>query len=74
MCVLFQILSNGFFVNRIVVADVVHVHAAGARIGALLAAAGLAAPRIATQALTMEDVFIHRVLALEAAARPRAAA
>ncbi|MCA3224808.1 MAG: ABC transporter ATP-binding protein [Burkholderiales bacterium] len=48
--------------------------AAGARIGALLAAAGLAAPRIATQALTMEDVFIHRVLALEAAARPRAAA
>lgn len=48
--------------------------AAGDRIGALLAAAGLAAPRIAAQAPTMEDVFIHRVLALEAAARPRAAA
>jgi ABC-2 type transport system ATP-binding protein len=48
--------------------------AAGDRIGALLAAAGLAAPRIAAQAPTMEDVFIHRVLALEAAAQRRAAA
>jgi ABC-2 type transport system ATP-binding protein len=46
---------------------------AGARIGAALGAAGLAAPRIALQALTMEDVFIHRVLALEAAAQERAA-
>jgi hypothetical protein len=34
----------------------------------------LAAPRIAAQAPTMEDVFIHRVLALEAAAQRRAAA
>jgi hypothetical protein len=42
-------------------------------IGAALGAAGLAAPRIALQALTMEDVFIHRVLALEAAAQERAA-
>ncbi|MFN7710784.1 MAG: ATP-binding cassette domain-containing protein [Curvibacter sp.] len=48
--------------------------AAGDRIGALLAAAGLAAPRITAQAPTMEDVFIHRVLALEAAAQGRAAA
>jgi len=47
---------------------------AGTRIGAALAAAGLAAPRITPQTLTMEDVFIHRVLALEAAAQARAAA
>jgi len=48
--------------------------AARGRIDSLLRAAGLAAPRIATQLPTMEDVFIHRVLALEAAAPPRAAA
>ena len=47
---------------------------AGTRIGAALAAAGLAAARIAPQTLTMEDVFIHRVLALEAAAQAQAAA
>ncbi|MCA3001863.1 MAG: ABC transporter ATP-binding protein [Rhodocyclaceae bacterium] len=47
---------------------------AGTRIGAALAAAGLAAPRITPQMLTMEDVFIHRVLALEAAAQARVAA
>ncbi|MCA2998563.1 MAG: ABC transporter ATP-binding protein [Rhodocyclaceae bacterium] len=47
---------------------------AGTRIDTALAAAGLAAARITSQTLTMEDVFIHRVLALEAAALARAAA
>ncbi|HZP87631.1 MAG TPA: ATP-binding cassette domain-containing protein [Burkholderiales bacterium] len=38
------------------------------RIRAALDRAGLPAPQIAPQAITMEDVFVHRVLALEAAA------
>ncbi len=42
---------------------------AGARIRAALAAAGLQGVRIAAQQATMEDVFVHRVLALEAAQR-----
>jgi hypothetical protein len=37
-------------------------------IGAALARAGLPAPQFTPQELTMEDVFVHRVLALEAAA------
>jgi len=43
--------------------------AASARMHAALAVAGLAEARIRPQELTMEDVFVHRVLALEAAQR-----
>ena len=41
---------------------------AQARIRAALDGKGLAAPQVALQPLSMEDVFVHRVLALEAAA------
>ncbi|MDR3415911.1 MAG: ABC transporter ATP-binding protein [Nevskia sp.] len=48
--------------------------AAEHRIVAALAAAGLGGARVAPQEQTMEDVFVHRVLALEAAARAERAA
>jgi ABC-2 type transport system ATP-binding protein len=72
-------LRAGGFAEAVLHGRCLHVLAhdaaeAGTRIGAALAAAGLAAPRITPQMLTMEDVFIHRVLALEAAAQARVAA
>ncbi len=72
-------LRSGGFAEAVLHGRRLHVLArdpetAGRRIDSVLRAAGLAAPRIATQLPTMEDVFIHRVLALEAAAQPRAAA
>jgi len=54
-----------------------HVHvtahdadAAAARIGDILAAGGMADARVAPQDVTMEDVFVQRVLALEASHGP----
>jgi len=54
-----------------------HVHvtahepeAAAARIRAVLAAGGMADARVEPQDLTMEDVFVQRVLALEATQEP----
>ncbi|MFN6169434.1 MAG: ATP-binding cassette domain-containing protein [Burkholderiales bacterium] len=72
-------LRAGGFAEAVLHGRCLHVLAhdaaeAGTRIGAALAAAGLAAPRITPQMLTREDVFIHRVLALEAAAQARVAA
>jgi hypothetical protein len=43
------------------------------RIRGALARAGLPAPQFTPQELSMEDVFAHRVLALEAAAAAGAA-
>ncbi|MFN5164593.1 MAG: ATP-binding cassette domain-containing protein [Pseudomonadota bacterium] len=72
-------LRAGGFADAVLHGRRLHVlardpEAAGVLIDSVLRAAGLGAPRIATQLPTMEDVFIHRVVALEAAAQRRAAA
>lgn len=61
------------FDNAVLHGRAIHVMAHDAddarrRMRAALAGAGLRAPQIAPQELSMEDVFVHRVLALEAGA------